>query len=326
MERVLKNKTNTNILDLISNDTVHQKDKYNQQNSSLIKPDYKLDYLKYELSDIKVDYFDVKKCATNTHLTEYRNDSLDMIFFISGTLQIMFQDNSELIFPNRHNLCYTAPGLVATEWKLDSINLQVLTISLPKEIFSQYPSCKTEPIRHFLQRMDTGKSARLHPHCMPISKEMNTILSEIIHCKKENHTKWMFLESKVKELLVLQIEQSYNGLSEDNSNYRPHSISKINKTKSYMEQNLSARLSLSELAKKVGTNTFTLKKGFKEIYGSTIFNFWNDLRMQKARLLLKNDELLIGEISEQLGFKSQHHFSTTFKKKFGMTPSQAKTP
>ena len=46
--------------------------------------------------------------------------------------------------------------------------------------------------------------------------------------------------------------------------------------------------------------------------------------MERARYLLRETEFSIGEISDQLGYKNQHHFSTAFKKQFGMTPSQAK--
>ena len=272
MESVFTNNTKTNILDLIATKEVDPNGNYNELSSSLIKSDYELNHLKYELLDIKVEYFDVKKCTENTHLTEYRNDSLDMIFFISGTLHIMFKDRSELVFPNRHNLCYTAPEKIATDWKLDSKDLQVLIISLPKDIFLQYPNTKIQPLSHFLERMQGSKSSRLHPDCMPITKEMNLLLNDIIYCKKENHAKWIFLESKVKELLVLQIEQCNKGFFKNNYGYKAESVQKIHKTKAYIEAHLANRLSLPELAKKVGTNTFTLKKGLKEIYGTTLFN------------------------------------------------------
>ncbi|MEM9076764.1 MAG: AraC family transcriptional regulator [Bacteroidota bacterium] len=325
MESVFKDDKPINILDLVaSKGSVQGNSDYFQVNSSLTKSEYGLDYLKYELQDIKVDYFDVKKCTQGAHLKECRNDSLDMIFFMTGALYINYKDNFELVLPNRHNLCYTGPDMLTTDWKFDSEEFQVLIISLPKNIFSHYPESNTKAINHFLERMASGKSARLHPECMPITKSMNATLEEIINCTKQDTPKWIFLESKIRELLVQQIEQVNQSQLNFASVLKPESVKKIHKTKTYIENHLNSRFSLTDLAKKVGTNTFTLKKGFKEIYGTTIFSYWNDLRMQKAMHYLEENELSIGQISDRLGFKSQHHFSTTFKKKYSITPSEAR--
>ncbi|MEM9362648.1 MAG: AraC family transcriptional regulator [Bacteroidota bacterium] len=325
MESVFKDNKPVNLLDFITaKGSVQGNSDYFQVNSSFTKSDYVLDYLKYELLEIKVDYFDVKNCTRGAHLKECRNDSLDMIFFLTGALSINYKNNFEIVLPNRHNLCYTAADMITTDWKFDSEEFQVLIISLPKSIFSHYPKGNTDALNHFLKRMDAGKSARLHPECMPITKSMQSVLNEIIHCSKEDTSKWIFLESKIRELLVQQIEQVKQSILEFNPLLKPESIKKIHQTKTYIENHLQSRFSLTELAKKVGTNTFTLKKGFKEIYGTTIFTYWNDLRMQKAKLLLEENKLSVGEISYVLGFKSQHHFSTTFKKKYDMTPSQAR--
>ena len=47
--------------------------------------------------------------------------------------------------------------------------------------------------------------------------------------------------------------------------------------------------------------------------------------MQKAKFFLINDDLTISEIAFKVGFSSQAYFSTVFKSKFGVTPSEYKS-
>ena len=91
-----------------------------------------------------------------------------------------------------------------------------------------------------------------------------------------------------------------------------------------MLHNLDSANSLIDLAHQVGTNEFTLKKGFKELFGTTVFAFWNDIKMEQARNLLLEQNINITEIAHIMGYKNQRNFSAAFKKKYGIVPSQLK--
>jgi AraC-like DNA-binding protein len=74
-----------------------------------------------------------------------------------------------------------------------------------------------------------------------------------------------------------------------------------------------------------GINEFKLKKGFKETFGVTAFGYLADVRLGLAK-----DDILAGrrsatEIAFALGYSSLAHFSHAFKKKFGVSPNQAKS-
>ncbi|WP_185287953.1 AraC family transcriptional regulator [Chryseobacterium lactis] len=91
-----------------------------------------------------------------------------------------------------------------------------------------------------------------------------------------------------------------------------------------MVNNLNQNCSLIDLAHQVDTNEFTLKKGFKELFGTTVFNFWSDTKMEQAKKMLLEGDLNINEISELVGYKNPRHFSTAFKRKYHVIPSQLK--
>jgi YesN/AraC family two-component response regulator len=65
-----------------------------------------------------------------------------------------------------------------------------------------------------------------------------------------------------------------------------------------------------------------VKKGFKEMFGSTIFDFYQSQRMEHAKYLLYEKGLSVTEVSLMLGYSSISHFSTAFKKHTGLKPCE----
>lgn len=74
-------------------------------------------------------------------------------------------------------------------------------------------------------------------------------------------------------------------------------------------ENLNNACSLIGLSHRVGTNGFTLRKGFKELFGTTVFGFWTDSKMYQAKLMITEQDMSISEVSESIGYKNPRHFS-----------------
>ena len=98
--------------------------------------------------------------------------------------------------------------------------------------------------------------------------------------------------------------------------------SKIVKARDILLQQLGEPLTIKELSRKVAINECYLKKGFKALFGTTIFDFYQSERMQYARYLLYEKGLSVTEVSFMLGYSSISHFSTAFKKHTGLKPCE----
>ncbi len=93
----------------------------------------------------------------------------------------------------------------------------------------------------------------------------------------------------------------------------------------YLMDNLDSPLkSIPEIANELNTNPTILKRGFKVIYGKTIAEFHREKRLERARELVLDTDTKLNIIAQQCGFKSLSHFSRTFKKHFGVNPSDAR--
>lgn len=97
---------------------------------------------------------------------------------------------------------------------------------------------------------------------------------------------------------------------------------KIVKAREILIQHIGEPITIKELSRKVAINECYLKKGFKELFGSTIFEFYQSQRMEHAKYLLYDKGLSVTDVSMMLGYSSISHFSTAFKKHTGLKPCE----
>jgi AraC family transcriptional regulator len=97
---------------------------------------------------------------------------------------------------------------------------------------------------------------------------------------------------------------------------------KIMKAREILIQHIGEPITIKELSRKVAINECYLKKGFKELFGTTVFDFYQNQRMEHARYLLYEKGLSVTEVSMMLGYSSISHFSTAFKKHTGLKPCE----
>jgi AraC family transcriptional regulator len=97
---------------------------------------------------------------------------------------------------------------------------------------------------------------------------------------------------------------------------------KITKAREVLLQHIGEPITIKALSRKVAMNECYLKKGFKEMFGTTIFDFYQSQRMEHAKYLLYEKGLNVTEVSLLLGYSSISHFSTAFKKHTGLKPCE----
>ncbi|MEM6433772.1 MAG: AraC family transcriptional regulator [Cyanobacteria bacterium P01_D01_bin.115] len=155
---------------------------------------------------------------------------------------------------------------------------------------------------------------------------MQTALHQLLHCPFEGITRKIYLESKVWELMALLIEQElllHTGKRLPKL-VKTDDIERIHQARDILAQQLNNPPSLIELARQVGLNDCTLKRGFRQVFGKTAFGYLHDYRMEQARRLLRAGELNVSEAARRVGFANRSYFAAAFRKKYGVSPSQMK--
>jgi two-component system response regulator YesN len=90
----------------------------------------------------------------------------------------------------------------------------------------------------------------------------------------------------------------------------------------YVSQNLGRRISLEEVADHLHLNPSYFSRLFKKELGMTFIEYVTLLKMERAKELLDQTSLSVGEICEQLGYDNQSYFIKTFKAHSGATPME----
>ncbi len=89
----------------------------------------------------------------------------------------------------------------------------------------------------------------------------------------------------------------------------------------YLEKNFMSDITLEEAAGEAGLSSFYFSKLFKKVKNITFIEYLTSLRIEEAKKLLKETNMSIREVSENIGYGDQNYFTRVFKKVTGMSPS-----
>lgn len=92
--------------------------------------------------------------------------------------------------------------------------------------------------------------------------------------------------------------------------------------KAYIEAHYTEKFSLEQLADHLFINKHYLLRTFKELTGTTLLAYHNQVRCRTAAELLTRPELNMSYISNSVGYSSASHFSHVFRKTMGCTPTE----
>ena len=96
---------------------------------------------------------------------------------------------------------------------------------------------------------------------------------------------------------------------------------KLRQAVDYINDNISQNVTLTDLADLVEMNQYQLARAFKDSIGVSPHKYLLSRRVEQAKELLAQTQLSIAEISYNIGFSSQSHFTSTFRRLTGITPA-----
>ena len=93
----------------------------------------------------------------------------------------------------------------------------------------------------------------------------------------------------------------------------------------FLEQHYHRRITMQQVADLMHISEKHFCKQFKRQFGVPPQEFLMNIRLEKAKQLLKSTDLRIKEIAGSVGFSSQLNFAAAFKKRFGQSPTAYRT-
>lgn len=179
-----------------------------------------------------------------------------------------------------------------------------------------------EVLGAFGRKMQRSEPGQLEGS-MQTTPLMKTLLHEIVNCELQGIVKKLYIESKLIEVVSLVIDQATT-TKEPLVSIQTSDVEKLHYAKQIILDRLNEPCSLLQLSRMSGLNDFKLKKGFKQLFGTTVFGLLFDERMKLGKQLLLSGKHSVTEVAFMVGYKNPTHFTVAFKRKFGILPSQVR--
>jgi AraC-like DNA-binding protein len=162
----------------------------------------------------------------------------------------------------------------------------------------------------------------INSHYANITLAQERILQNIMDCPLTGKFRVMMMETSIVQLMLLQFHSFYQSDAVKQSATCKKDIELVHGVKDYLIKNFLESHSLESLSKHFGTNTNKLMTLFKKTFGKSLFEYISELKMDMAHRLLQDEGKQVVEVARVTGYKNPNHFSTAFKKRFGVSPSE----
>ncbi len=123
-----------------------------------------------------------------------------------------------------------------------------------------------------------------------------------------------------KTLLQQLLIAIYQNITKQSRNYS--TTLKMEKIIQYLHQNINTRVILTELSELVQLSSTYLSRAFKETTGYSVIEFFNKIKIDKAKELIIEGNKRVKEVAQALGFTDEFYFSRIFKRIEGISPSE----
>lgn len=244
---------------------------------------------------------------------EPRKNYLELKFCVSGNVYCKQKDTE-------CDMCKFSQSRNCVE-KVDSVD--VLSFRFSPLHLSQFLKPRstsdtlTEDVLNFKHRSSFSK-------IIPLCGKTRNVIEGLLNHNFTDSLENIYINAQTQMLLLYTLDCMLGEKELDVVNCKflanEADREKISKAREILIEHIGEPITIKELSRKVAINECYLKKGFREMFGTTIFDFYQSQRMEHARYLLYEKGLSVTEVSLMLGYSSISHFSTAFKKHTGLKP------
>ena len=158
----------------------------------------------------------------------------------------------------------------------------------------------------------------------PVDRVYRVMLDDLLSEKIEHPLRINFIQNRVLLLLEKYLLKMYNKKNViAGKRNRDDEIARLTQIEGLLVKDFSiAPPTIDELSRISAMSPTKLKNDFKSVYGLPIYEYYQKNRMLKAKSLLLEKKYSIKEVGMMVGYSNLSHFANTFKKEFGILPSE----
>ncbi|MDR1020314.1 MAG: AraC family transcriptional regulator [Synergistaceae bacterium] len=158
----------------------------------------------------------------------------------------------------------------------------------------------------------------------PLTTPPPDIINSLVHaanCNYPHRVRRLFFENVFREILLSLIARELPD-DETSSGMNSFDAERIKSVPATLMTRLDSPPSIAELARELSINATKLQRGFKKIFGKSIYAYHRDTCLERAAIMLLDTDKSIFEIAMDAGYSGSGNFCNAFKKRYGASPGR----
>ncbi|MCF0072489.1 AraC family transcriptional regulator [Dyadobacter sp. CY261] len=207
--------------------------------------------------------------------------------------------NSEIRFPGGREIYFTVVGIKA------ALLAELLGPIDPNQLIETVISGNSSFVYHLLMIPDFERT-----------------LKALTEAVENDPLQRFFYKVKAQELLYLVFSKLAQREDKKQCQLNNQDVSMLMKVRDVLVADLAEPPQLRDLAKLANMSETKLKQLFRQVFGDSIYNYYQTVRMEEAASMLRHPGVPVSQVGYQLGFSNLSHFSRLFAKHHGKTPKR----
>jgi AraC-like DNA-binding protein len=175
-------------------------------------------------------------------------------------------------------------------------------------------------VGNFLEQVDRKQAVTLTGRDRALSPAMKTLVQDMLRFDMSDKLAGYFYEAGVLLMLTMVLDRMEVSAKKNAPRYSDHEKECAAEAKNLIVEDFAERYNIRDLARKTGTSETRLQQSFKHVYGTTLFDFAQNARLNFAKLLLLDTDATVQSIAERCGYPDNSNLTAAFKKRFGCSP------
>ncbi len=253
------------------------------------------------------------------HLNE--RPVVELSFMLAGTLRQSQTGllREQLYAPGYHNWIFNPQSLEQNQL-LGTGQFRLVTVQVPTARMVSLLTDYVPELREVTAQLAQGQPLVRHAPAPGLPPRLRYLLDTLWDSPEPLGLKRLHYEAVVLELVAQQCALWLGAVSLPPLGATERD--KLHHARALLLCQLSEPPSLATLARACQLNEFSLKRGFRQLFGTSVGGFVQAQRLETARHRLLGGGQTVTEIAYELGYAHPQHFHRAFKKHFGLTPKQ----
>ena len=253
-------------------------------------------------------------------------DGLIQFYFkLSGDLTVAVSQTKPLRLSRPSLLVYFQPlGIDLKEWTAPSSRERFIAVNVRAEYLAEHFLSSTFDVPPQLRALVSGSPERFRYRQLPLNSRMFDLASRLVDNPYTGPLALIHTEAITLELLCAAVAEFSAAQQISLEPYSEHDLRCLHTARTLLTAQFSPAPTIRQVARAAGMNETSLKRGFKAIFGETVFDFSVRCRMQHALTLLREQRTPVARVAEAVGYSHQTSFATAFRRHFGLSPKDAR--